>query len=338
MHDVAIVGGGPIGIELAVAFKRAGLEYVHFEASQIGHTMSWWSPQTRWFSSNERIAIAGVPLITPDQDKCSREQYLAYLRQIVLMFDLSIRSYEGVKSIKRLDDHFEVISESRSGEQKTSAKHVVLATGGTDRPNKLNVPGEDLPHVTSSLGDPHQFFQQRLLVVGGKNSAVESALRAHHVGAKVTISYRGKSFPEKSIKYWLMPEITAIIKKGQITVHFETCVESIARDHVVLNRGAQKIKVPTDFVLTHIGYIHDNSLMRSAGIELVSENRSPNFDKETMMTNIKNLFVAGTATAGCQRSYKIFLENCHVHVDRIVKAITGNDIAPREFQFEESEV
>src|SRR5262249_35917966 len=75
-HDVAIIGAGPIGIELAVALKRRDIDYVHFDAKQIGYTISWFAPQTQFFSSNERIAIAGVPLYTPNQAKATREQYL----------------------------------------------------------------------------------------------------------------------------------------------------------------------------------------------------------------------------------------------------------------------
>ena len=85
--DLAIVGAGPIGLELAVALKRAGIDYVHFDARQIGYTISWFAPQTKFFSSNERIAIAGVPLNTADQSKATREEYLAYLRGVVQQFD-----------------------------------------------------------------------------------------------------------------------------------------------------------------------------------------------------------------------------------------------------------
>src|SRR5436309_3435455 len=60
--EVALIGAGPIGIELAVALKKRGIDYLHFDAKQIGYTISWFAPQTRFFSSNERIAIAGVPL------------------------------------------------------------------------------------------------------------------------------------------------------------------------------------------------------------------------------------------------------------------------------------
>src|SRR5215212_7442463 len=100
--QVIVVGAGPIGLEMAVALKRARIPYLHFDAKQIGHTISWFAPQTRFFSSNERIAIAGVPLQTWDQNKATREQYLAYLRGVVEQFDLDVRTYEPVVGIERL--------------------------------------------------------------------------------------------------------------------------------------------------------------------------------------------------------------------------------------------
>src|SRR5215211_279865 len=102
--DVAVVGAGPIGLELAVALKRAGVEYLHFDARQIGYTISWFAPQTRFFSSNERIAIAGVPLQTADQGKATREEYLAYLRGVVQQFDLRVNTYEPIVRIERNDN------------------------------------------------------------------------------------------------------------------------------------------------------------------------------------------------------------------------------------------
>src|SRR5918995_6310830 len=94
--DVAIIGAGPIGLEMAVALKRAGVDYLHLEAKQIAYTISWYAPQTRFFSSNERIAIAGVPLQTADGSKSTREQYLAYLRTVVDLYDLQVNTYEPV--------------------------------------------------------------------------------------------------------------------------------------------------------------------------------------------------------------------------------------------------
>src|SRR5438046_6604562 len=104
--DVAIVGAGPIGIELAVALKRAGVDYLHFDAKQIGYTIAWFAPQTKFFSSNERIAIAGVPLMTADQSKATREEYLTYLRSVVMQFDLNVHTYEPLIGIERQDHQF----------------------------------------------------------------------------------------------------------------------------------------------------------------------------------------------------------------------------------------
>src|SRR6184192_408306 len=115
--DIAIIGAGPIGLELAVAFKRAGIDYVQFDARQIAYTVSWFPPQTRFFSSNERIAIAGVPLQTADQMKCTREQYLTYLRCVVQQFDLKINTYEPVIGIRPAADGFALTTRSSGNEQ-----------------------------------------------------------------------------------------------------------------------------------------------------------------------------------------------------------------------------
>src|SRR5437763_6403170 len=119
--DVAVVGAGPIGIELAVGLTRAGIDYIHFDAKQVGQTISWFAPQTRFFSSNERIAIAGVPLVTPDQTKATREQYLAYLRTIVQQFNLKIHSYQPVIAIERVEDEFVVTISARIGPRRYRA-------------------------------------------------------------------------------------------------------------------------------------------------------------------------------------------------------------------------
>lgn len=322
-HDVALVGAGPIGIEMAVALKRAGIDYIHFDAGQIGATIQWFAPQTRFFSSNERIAIAGVPLVTADQSKASREEYLAYLRAVTMQFDLSIRTFERVVDVKRLRDGFELVSERRGERRTTVAKKVIFATGGTDRPRKLGIPGEDLPHVSSYFQDPHTYFRQMLLIVGGKNSAAEAALRCHHAGARVAISYRRDSLPEKSIKYWLWPELKGLMDSGRIEAHLPTVPVSITPTHVRLRHlvDGREYTVEADFVLSLIGYEQDNTLLRRAGIELVGEQLAPRFDERTMQTNVSGLFVIGTATAGTQSGYRVFIENCHVHVERVMASL-----------------
>jgi thioredoxin reductase (NADPH) len=328
--DVIVVGAGPIGIEMAVALKRAGIDYLHFDAKQVGQTISWFAPQTRFFSSNERIAIAGVPLQTPDQNKATREQYLAYLRQVVMGFDLKVRTYEPIVGVERGGEGFRITTESAGGRKSYRCRKLVLVTGGTDKPRRLNVPGEDLPHVAYYFDEPHRYFRKRVLVVGGKNSAVEAALRCHQAGAEVAISYRREKLPERSIKYWLLPEINGLIEAGKIKGYFGTIPAAIEPTRVRMKEspfckvvGDCPSEVDADFVLALIGYEQDNALFKLAGIELRGDCQAPVFNPETMETNIPGLHVAGTAVGGTQDKYTVFIENCHVHVDRIVSALTG---------------
>jgi thioredoxin reductase (NADPH) len=325
-YTAAIVGAGPVGVELAVALKRAGIDWVHLEAGQIGAAMLAWPPATRWFSSPERIAIAGVPIQSTDQTKCTREEYLAYLRTVVLQFDLPIRTFEWVESIQREAGRFQLTTRKTNGTTDTiGATNVILSTGGMTRVNRLDIPGEDLPHVSHQMDDPHCYFRKRVLIVGGRNSAAEAALRLHRAGAQVVSSYRGDALGE-SVKYWLRPELELFIKKKTIESHFRTEPIEITPNAVMLRSidDGQTFQVECDFVLLLTGYLADMSLFREADVELVGNREVPVFDESTMETNVPGLYVAGTATAGTQQSgVRVFLENCHIHVDRIVAALSG---------------
>jgi thioredoxin reductase (NADPH) len=332
--DVAVVGAGPIGLELAAALKRSKIDYLHFDAKQIGYTISWFAPGTRFFSSNERIAIAGVPLQTPDQSKCTREQYLAYLRSVAVQFDLQVNTYEPIIGIERdggPNGCFVLTTQPASGKKVYRANRLVLCTGGTDRPRRLGIPGEDLPHVSHYFDDPHTYFRKRLLIVGGKNSAVEAALRCHAAGADVSFSYRRAQLNAKSIKYWLMPEINGLIESGKIPAWFGTVPTAITPASVRLEgvgRDPSRRELAFDFVLLLIGYEQDNALFKLAGIDIDPVCGAPKFNPATMETNVPGLYVAGTAVGGTQEKYTVFIENCHVHAERIVAAMIG--VAPPE--------
>lgn len=332
--DVAVIGAGPIGLELAVALRRAGIDYIHFDARQIGYTISWFPPQTRFFSSNERIAIAGVPLQTPDQMKATREEYLAYLRSVVEQFDLEVHTYEPVVGIQHGDGEFLITTQPVGRRRRYRARRVVFCTGGTDHPRRLNIPGEDLPHVSHYFQDPHKYFRRRLLVVGGKNSAVETALRCHHAGAHVSLSYRREQLDQRSIKYWLLPEITSLVEAGRISSHFGTIPTQITPTDVTLSPWRAEgtgdgdsvpnpLTAEFDFVLLQIGYEQDTTLLELAGIELQGPCKTPVFDQRTMETNVPGAYVAGTAVGGTQDKYRVFIENCHIHVGRIIASLTG---------------
>lgn len=327
--QLVIVGAGPIGLELAVACRRRGITFEIYDAGSIGQTISWWAPGTRWFSSNDRIAIAGVPLRTVDQSKATREEYLNYLRSVVDQFNIRVHSYQPIIDVRRDGTSLTAVAKTPAGPCEVTCRAVALAVGGLDQARRLGIEGEDQPHVDGYLREPHRYYGRRVLIVGGRNSAVEAALRLHHAGAEVAISYRGDELPEGHIKYWLMPEIRGLIRSGRIEAHFGTKPVKIYPDSVELqsvdsNASDRRTRVAADDVLTLIGYEQDKSLFRRIGIELVGEHQRPTVDESTMETNIPGVYVAGTAVAGTQTShYKTFLENCHDHVERIVAHLTG---------------
>lgn len=328
--NVLIVGAGPIGIELAVRLKRERISYEQVDAGQIGSTISWYAPQTQFFSSPERISIAGVPLQTLDQSKATREEYLTYLRSVVLQFDLKVETGVRVNTIARSGDGFVVTTFGRDGGRKRPAKNVVLAIGDMHRPHLLNVPGEDLPHVSHFFGDPHAYFRRQVLVVGGRNSAVEAAIRCVRVAAIVTLSYRAAELDPRHVKPWLLPEINAMIRDSRMTFLPGTTVREITPAHVVLDPGGRRINADSVLLLT--GYEQDSSLFESAGVTLVGPQRRPRFNEATMETDVPGLYVAGTAAAGTQVSgTTAFIETSHIHVDRIAAALKGEP-APVETQ------
>ncbi|WP_182867167.1 NAD(P)-binding domain-containing protein [Rhodopirellula sp. JC639] len=343
---VAIVGAGPIGLELAVALRRQGIDFEVFDAGSVGNTISWWAPQTRWFSSNERIAIAGVPLLTADQSKATREHYLTYLRSVATQFEIHVHTHCPVVNIARADDEeigtqgggrFAVTTKPGARPSVWSADAVVLAIGGTDFPKKLGIPGEDLPHVDGYLRETHRYFGRNVLIVGGRNSAIEAALRLHHAGANVSLSYRGAQLPEDHIKYWLLPEIKGLLAAGRIGDFVGTTPVQILSESVQLEsiQDGTQVEVKADDVLSLIGYEQDKTLMRMAGVELTESMQRPSYDETTMETNVPGIYIAGTATAGTQSSkYKTFLENCHDHVDKIVAHLSGQqvDSAPQQYR------
>src|SRR5215212_3865676 len=357
-YDVAIIGAGPIGLELAACLKRAGVDYIHFDSQQIGYTLTWWPRNTSFFSTTERLAIAGVPIQNNHQQRITGEEYLSYLRGVVEQFDLKINSYEPVIAIERLGDSaiehtertelgrmdtvstlsappvaesFMLTTRPLAGERHYHSRRIVLAIGDMHWPNRLGIPGEDLPHVAHYFRDPHDYFRRRLLIVGGRNSAAEAALRCWRAGARVTVSYRRARFDQQRVKHWLLPDIEAQIEAGTIGFLPETTPVEITPTHVVLRptpdgqlNGGAPIAHETDFVLLNTGFRGDQSLLELAGVELRGENRVPVFDAATMETNVPGVYLAGTVAAGIQQRYTLFIENCHEHAGKIVQAITGH--------------
>jgi thioredoxin reductase (NADPH) len=344
--NTVVIGAGPIGIETAVELRRRGIDAHIFDAGPIGHTISWWAPGTRWFSSNDRIAIAGVPLHTVDQAKASREEYLNYLRTVVDQYQIPVHTFHRLVRLEPIGEQANA-NRWRLGFVRTqdavkpvaitdadlslNVHSVVLAIGGTDFPNRLNVPGDDLPHVDGYLREVHRYFGRRVLIVGGRNSAVEAAIRLHRGGARVSLCYHGEQLPVDGIKYWLRPEIEGLIRSGSISAYFGARVAEITRDHVRLHSSDQADSsstfVEVDDVLALIGYRQDTTMWQQLGIVSNAESAAPVYDPDTMQTPREGVYVAGTAIGGTQSSrYQIFLENCHDHARKIADHLCGESV------------
>lgn len=323
--DIVIIGAGPIGIEMAAVLKRMDTDYVHFEAGQIGQTLTWWPRNTTFFSTTERIELAGIPAASTSQERMTGEEYLAYLRAITEQLDLQVRTYEPVTGIARVTEGFTVTSEQKGIQRRTSCRKIILANGDMDFPNLLRISGEDLPHVSHYFVDPHMYFRKDLLIVGGRNSAVESALRCWRAGARVTLSYRRAEFDERAVKHWLLPDLITQIELGTIRFLPETTPVEITPTHVRLRslRDVSQIEEPADFVLLATGFAANTRLFEMAGIHLTGPERAPEVDPHTMESSIPGIYVAGTAAAGTQTKYRLFIENCHEHVGKIALALTG---------------
>ena len=352
--DVVIVGGGPIGIETAVLLKRAGLSPLIIEAGEIGATLGWWAPGTKFFSSPERLEIAGAPLIVANQEKATREEYMAYLRGVAQQNELNVRTFTRVVGVDPHEGGF-VVRTARSthgvgdphdpresenrrtvpSESTIACDKIILAIGNMHRPRLMGIEGEDLPFVSHYLGDPHRYFGRRVLIVGGKNSAVEAAIRLYRVGAHVTLCYRRAALDPDRVKYWLMPEIEWLIEKGKIGFIGSTEVRSIGADGVVgfadseeeprrSRSGLVDESSRFDDVLLLTGYMQDKSLFEEIGVELVCDEQRPCMNRDTMETNVPSVYVAGTACGGTQKRAKVFIETSHVHAERIAAALTGS--------------
>lgn len=324
MTRVAVIGAGPIGLELAVALKQAGIDYVQFDAGAIGSTIAWYPLEMLFHSSADRLALAGVPIQTANQQKPTREEFLAYLRALVQQFGLEVRTFERVVEVRRVDGRFALRTIAVDGEHAYDVDKIVLAIGAMHAPRLLGIPGEELPHVSHYFRDPHPYFRKDVLIVGGRNSAVEAAVRLQRVGANVTICYRGEDFDASVVKWWLLPEIRGMIRDGRVRFLPRTSPVEIRGGSVVMSDGSE---VRADFVLLMTGYQQDTTLFDMLGVELAGASREPVHDPDTMETNVPGVYIAGTAVAGTPpRKVSVIVETCHVHVPRIVSAILGERV------------
>jgi thioredoxin reductase (NADPH) len=316
VRDLIIVGAGPSGLSAAIAAKQRGLDYQVLEQGTLVDSIYRFPPQMVFFTTPELLEIGGLPFVSPFE-KPTRAEALRYYRRVVDTFDLQIAFEEKVGAIARESDGvfaLETMS-SRGVGRVRHARHVVLATGYYDHPNRLNIPGEDLTHVHHYYSEPHPCYRKRVVIVGGGNSAAEAALEIYRAGGHVTLVHR---WPElkSTIKYWVRPDIENRIKEGSIAARLGACVTEIRPTAVVLASGEE---LAAEAVFLLVGYHPDWDLQVSAGIEL-NDRRAPVYHPETFETNVPGLFVAGGALAGVDTG-TIFIENGRFHGEKIVEEI-----------------
>ena len=333
-YPVIIVGAGPIGLEIGAAFERLGTSYLIIERGQLAQTIVDWPAMSRFFSSPERMAVAGMPFHTLHQQLAPKEEYLAYLRTVADFYDLNVQLFETVGRAYRLaDGGFRLETYRTTAPEETATytcDNLVLAVGDMAGPNRLGVRGEELPHVTHFFDDPHRYFRQRLLVIGGRNSAVEAAIRAWRAGAEVAVSYRRGEFDRERLYSRHHLEITLLAAKGKIDTYMPTVPREIYPREVVLEEVDAELaptgrieRVEADFVFLGTGYREDYSILEALGADFEVETGIPVLDQGRMETSVPGLFLAGTAIGHNRDGFTTFVGTSHEHAIRIAAAVTG---------------
>ncbi|ANU28079.1 YpdA family putative bacillithiol disulfide reductase [Planococcus versutus] len=315
--DALIIGGGPCGLSAAMELKKIGLQTVVIEKGNIVNAIFNYPTHQTFFSTSEKLAIGDVPFII-EEHKPKRNQALVYYREVVKRSGIQVRSFETVERVEK--NEFFTVTTTKGQFQ---AKYVIAATGYYDQPNTLDVKGADLPKVMHYFKEGHPYFDQDVLVIGGKNSAVDAALALHKAGSRVTVSYHGTSY-SKSIKPWILPEFDGLVRKGEITMLFDSMVDRITDHSVELTANDQKETIPNQFVFAMIGYHPDHVFLTSMGIVIEEHSGRPIFNEETMESNVENLYIAGVIAAG-NNANEIFIENGRFHGHQIAEAIAKKE-------------
>lgn len=315
-----IVGAGPCGLSAAIELEKVGITCTIIERGNIVDAIYRYPTHQTFFSSANLLEIGDVPFICKEL-KPRRQDALVYYREVVTRKGLDVKPFETVERVEKSDGKFIVTSRhERHGVSVREADYVILATGYYGRPRKLDVPGEELPHVSHYFEEAHPYYRQHVTVIGGKNSAVDAAIELEKAGAYVTVLYRGSEY-SPSVKPWVLPTFDSLVRHEKVRMEFNATIERIDSDEVVYRQNGEEKRVHTDHVLAMTGYQPDHNLFAEAGIEIDEDTGVPSFDEETYETNVENLFIAGVVAAGNDAN-KIFIENGRFHGRAIAQALT----------------
>ncbi len=306
-ENTVIVGAGPIGLACAISAKRRGVDPLVIDAGGIVNSIVNYPTGMSFFTTPELLEIGGHPLVCAAA-KPTREEAMMYYRGIVRADGIRIRTYTKLMDAARQEDTLHCVVSDRRGRREIVCDRLVLATGYYDHPKLMNVPGEDLPHVSHYFDEAHRSYGLDVVVIGGRNSAVEAALELYRAGAHTTLVYRKAEF-RKSVKYWMKPDIENRISAGEITAHLGAEVLGIEESAVTIEEasGATR-KLPADRVYALTGFLPDTELFTRVGIDINAENGRPALNPDTLETNVPGVYMAGSIKAGYRIS-DIFIEN-----------------------------
>ena len=315
-YDIVIIGGGPIGLACGIEAQKAGLSYLILEKGCLVNSIYNYPVNMTFFSTSERLEIGDVPFVS-NNAKPTRSEALEYYRRVTTHKHLAIRLFEEVLEVKSEEfDTYKI--KTTKGEYLTTS--IVIASGFYDIPQKLGVKGEELPKVTHYYKDPHFYAFQKVLVVGANNSAVDAALETWRKGADVTMVIRGNEVGSR-VKYWAKPDIENRIKEGSIKAFFNAEIVEIADNQVVIKTKEGLVTVENDWVISMTGYQPNLNFLRKIGINLSQDQiLKPQYDENSMETNLKNVYLAGVICGG-MNTHSLFIENSRVHAERIIEKI-----------------
>jgi len=317
--ELIVVGAGPCGIAVGAAARRAGVSCVLFDRGCITNSIVGYPYYMTFFSTAVMLEVGGVPFTIPES-KPTRRQALAYYRHVVKHWSIDVRQYEEVVAVEGAEGSFTVTTRTAAGQtRRHGSTAVVVATGGFQGPNTLDVPGEELDKVRHYYQEPYPYYDQDVLVVGAGNSAVESALEMYRNGVRVSLVHFLDGI-DRGVKPWVVPDITNRLERGEIPVYWRHRVAEIKPSSVVLRSedDGTLTEIDNDFVLAMTGWRADHSQLEALGVTIDHGSGIPSHDPATMETNVPGLYIAGVIAAG-HNANKIFIENGREHGELIVR-------------------
>jgi len=321
-YDIICIGAGPTGLATAIEAKRAGMRPLVIDKACLCNSIYRYPVNMVFFTTPELLEIGELPLVC-SAEKPTRGEALKYYRKAAEHYALELRLYERVTRLEGHNGDFTVVTKTEKGMQQSyRGKKVAVATGYYDLPNPLCVPGENLPHVSHYYTEPHPYWGQDVVVIGGKNSAAEAALDLYRNGARVTLVHRNKDLGA-TVKYWVRPDIENRIKAGQVKALFETRVKEITTDEVVIENTAGEKRLPARQVFALTGYHPDYAFIEGLGVQLDPESRKPRLNPKTLESNVPGIHLAGVVTGG-RHTGEIFIENGRLHGKQIVEGLKGS--------------